>query len=127
MQDLLPPAGARGPHATTFTPAAPAQACDPPARRSLVATALFTLVALGGCATAFAPAAPTLDARLGSATRQAMAQQVLRPQAGAAATDAAAPFDGVAAVHTLARHREGFKTPPTTFNVLGIGAGAGQP
>lgn len=124
MQDLLPPAGARGPQATTFTPA---PACDPTSRRSLVATALFTLVALGGCATAFAPAAPTLDARLGSATRQAMAQQVLRPQAGAAATDAAAPFDGVAAVHILARHREGFKTPPTTFNVLGIGAGAGQP
>jgi len=43
---------------------------------------------------------------------QALAQQVLH---------------GVAAVHTLARHREGFKAPPSSFSVLGIGSGAGQP
>jgi hypothetical protein len=63
---------------------------------------------------------------MGSATRQAMAQQVLRPQAGAVAGDATPPFDGAAAVHTLARHREGFKAPPASFNVLGIGSGSGS-
>jgi hypothetical protein len=51
---------------------------------------------------------------------------VLRPQAGAVAGDATPPFDGAAAVHTLARHRESFKTPPSTFNVLGIGSGSGS-
>lgn len=94
--------------------------------RPAAALALVALAALTGCATAFAPAAPELDARLGSTTRQALAQQVLRPQAGAGPTDAAAPFDGVAAVHTLARHREGFKTPPSSFSVLGIGSGSGS-
>jgi hypothetical protein len=98
-------------------------ACSQPA----AALALVALAALTGCATALAPAAPELDARLGTATRQALAQQVLRPQAGTGAPDATAPFDGAAAVHTLARHREGFKAPPSSFSVLGIGSGTGQP
>ena len=99
---------------------------QPPCGRPAAALALTALATLTGCATAFAPAAPDLDARLGSATRQALAQQVLRPQAGAASTDATAPFDGVAAVHTLTRHREGFKAPPSSFSVLGIGSGSGS-
>lgn len=113
MPHLAPPAPTRGPRPFRSRPAA--------------VLALTALAALTGCATAFAPAAPELDARLGSATRQALAQQVLRPQAGTGSPDATAPFDGVAAVHTLARHREGFKTPPSSFSVLGIGSGAGQP
>lgn len=96
-------------------------------KAAAAALALAALAGLGGCATAFAPAAPELDARLGDATRQALAQQVLRPAAGDTAADRPTHFDGVAAVQLLARHREGFKAPPTTFSVLGIGSGAGQP
>ena len=114
MQDLPSPAGSRTPRSA------------PSARAS--ATAVAALAALlTGCATPFSSSAPELDARLGSATRQALAQQVLRPQAGTSAADVPAPFDGVAAVHTVARHREGFKTPPSSFSVLGIGSGTGQP
>jgi hypothetical protein len=114
MQDHPSPASARTPRSA------------PGARAS--ATAVAALAALlAGCATPLSPSAPELDARLGSATRQALAQQVLRPQAGMSADDVTAPFDGVAAVHTVARHREGFKTPPSTFGVLGIGSGTGQP
>ena len=149
MQDFLPLAGTLGPKPSHGGPdkasaqsflsclrslsapralRAPRVQAARVTRVGLVSVACLASVAsLGGCATAFAPAAPELDARLGTATRQALAQQVLRPQAGAAASDATAPFDGVAAVHTLTRHREGFKAPPASFNVLGIGSGSGQP
>lgn len=90
-------------------------------------TALVTLATLTGCA--LPSAAPKLDAELGQATRQALAQQVLRPDAGrepASASANASGFDGVSAVNALARHREGFKAPPSSFSVLGIGA-SGNP
>ena len=96
-------------------------------KAAVAAPALAALASLTGCATAFGPAAPGLDARMGDATRQALAQQVLRPRAGDTPDAPAATFDGVAAVQLLTRHREGFKTPPTTFSVLGIGSGTGQP
>lgn len=99
-----------------------------PSRRSLaICTALATLATLTGCA--LPSAAPRLDAELGQATRQALARQVLRPEAGrepAAASAAATSFDGVSAVNALTRHREGFKAPPSSFSVLGIGA-SGNP
>lgn len=105
----------------------PGRASGSAAALALLALAgLAGLGGLGGCATALPAAAPALDARLGEATRQALAQQVLRPQAGTEPA-AAAGFDGVAAVHVLARHREGFKAPPSTFGLLGIGSASGQP
>ncbi len=90
-------------------------------------TSLVTLATLTGCA--LPSAAPKLDAELGLATRQALAQQVLRPEAGrepAPASATVSSFDGVSAVNALTRHREGFKAPPSSFGVLGIGA-SGNP
>lgn len=95
-------------------------------RAAAAALALHALAGLGGCATPFGAAAPELDARLGEATRQALARQVLRPAPGDTAADRPATFDGVAAVHVVARHREGFKAPVPTFGVLGIGTGTGS-
>lgn len=88
---------------------------------------LASLATLTGCA--LPSAAPKLDAELGLATRQALAQQVLRPEAGrepATSSAAVTSFDGVSAVNALTRHREGFKAPPSSFSVLGIGA-SGNP
>jgi hypothetical protein len=109
-------------------PHSPGQPHCTPSRRSLAAcTALAALATIGGCA--LPSAAPKLDAELGLATRQALAQQVLRPEAGREPSTASAPstsFDGVSAVNALTRHREGFKAPPSSFSVLGIGA-SGNP
>lgn len=112
--------------------------CDTRGTR-LVRTAVtgaLAWAALSGCASpGIAPGDTPAGLRLGppraepthgTATRQALAQQVLRPQASS--EPAAAPtFDGVSAVHALTRQREAFKSPPASFGVLGIGSGAGQP
>jgi len=87
--------------------------------------ALAAVATLGGCASP--TAAPSTDERLGQAVRQTLAQQVLRPEAGRAADAATPPFDGVSAVHTIVRHREGFKSPPAAYPVLGITGASTQP
>lgn len=63
---------------------------------------------------------PELDARFGDAVRSAREAQVMNP--AAAASKAAAPgLDGRAAVNTIDRYQESFKSPPPTFEILNIG------
>ncbi|HLS57088.1 MAG TPA: hypothetical protein VK052_13510 [Zeimonas sp.] len=60
-----------------------------------------------------------VDARFGDAVRQARAQQTLNPDARS--TDPVSGIDGVAAQNAIDLYQKGFKEPPRTFNILGIG------
>lgn len=81
----------------------------------VAAAALSALVA--GCA---APVTPKLDAGFGEAVRAARDKQTLDP-AAASRQDAATGIDAKAAVHAQDRYHDSFKSPPRTFEVLGIG------
>lgn len=78
-------------------------------------------LALSGCALLPAPA-PRVDGLFGTSVRHAVSAQTARPDAGQRAAEPA-QFDAQAAVAALAKHRESFKTPPPTFNVIGITSG----
>lgn len=80
-------------------------------------TAVLAASLLAACAT---PTTPALDARFGDAVRAARERQTVDPAAGARA-DPVSGIDGKAAVHAQDRYHESFKTPPRTFEVLGIG------
>jgi len=84
----------------------------------VVAIAAFVVA---GCA---APASPDnrrseVDLRFGDAVRQARALQTLNPDARSA--DPVSGIDGVAAQNAIERYQKGFKEPPPSFNILGIG------
>jgi len=66
-----------------------------------------------------------LDTRFGEAVRQARAQQTLNP--GVRNTDPVAGIDGVAAQNAILLYEKGFKEPPRTFNILGIGGSSVAP
>lgn len=85
---------------------------------------------VAGCATptsaSSGPNGPgAVDARFGEAVRQARAQQALNPDARN--TDPVAGIDGVAAQNAILLYEKGFKEPPRTFNILGIGGSSVAP
>lgn len=73
--------------------------------------------ALAGCATS---TTPDLDARFGQALTDVRAAQTLNP-AGMPVDAQALGIGGKPAVHAQERYQDSFKTPPRTFEVLGIG------
>ena len=87
---------------------------------------LLVAAALVGCAgieVGVMPAAsPTRDA-FGDAVRQARARQIIDPDAARRAP-AHAGLDGPAAVSAWRRYQESFQSPPPSFEILGVGAGA---
>jgi type IV pilus biogenesis protein CpaD/CtpE len=74
---------------------------------------------LSGCT--LAPLAQ-VDANFGQSVRSAAAAQTLNPNASAK-PGAPNGVDGQAAVNALKRYRDGFKEPPPTFGIIGIGGG----
>jgi len=96
-------------------------------RNSAAAAAVsFAALLLAGCAGLPPVETREIDARFGDAVRQARAQQTLNPEAGRS-TDPVSGIDGVAAQHTIEQYQKGFKEPPPTFNILGIGGSAVSP
>jgi len=95
--------------------------------RAAVATAVsLAAVLLAGCAGLPPVETREFDARFGDAVRQARAQQTLNPDAGRSA-DPVSGIDGVAAQNTIEQYQKGFREPPPTFNILGIGGTAVSP
>ncbi|GMV03683.1 MAG: hypothetical protein KJZ98_03005 [Burkholderiaceae bacterium] len=95
--------------------------------RAAVAVAVSLAVALlAGCAGLPPVETRRLDAHFGDAVRQARAQQTLNPEASRN-TDPVAGIDGVAAQNTIEQYQKGFKEPPPTFNILGIGGTSVSP
>lgn len=78
-------------------------------------------LAASGCANLQGDA-PNFDSKFGATFKQAMAQQVMHPNAGQTAKTTAT-FDGKAAVALMNEYRDSFKAPPPSFAVLGIGGG----
>lgn len=72
-----------------------------------------------GCAST---TTPELDARFGDAVRASRERQILNPGASAN-KDPVLGIDAKAAVSAQERYQESFKSPPKTFEVLGIGGG----
>ncbi len=97
-------------------------------RHSAAAAAAVSLAAvlLAGCAGLPPVETRTLDMQFGDAVRQARAQQTLHPAAGRS-TDPVSGIDGVAAQNTIEQYQKGFKEPPPTFNILGIGGNTVSP
>lgn len=88
--------------------------------KSISALAILPLglaLQLCGCANS---ATPQLDARFGDAVRAARSAQVLNPEVPAS-TDPVLGLDGKSAVNALDRYQDSFKSPPKTFEILGIG------
>ena len=81
--------------------------------------AVAIAAALSGCA---ATQAPQTDSRFGQSVRSAIAGQTLNPNAGAKPGGATAT-DAQAGVNAVKRYRDGFKEPPPSFTILGIGGG----
>ena len=77
--------------------------------------------ALGGCAWMPAPA-QQVDGLFGTSVRHAVAAQTANPDAGKKPRPPDT-YDAQAAVAALARHRASFKTPPPTFNIIGVTSG----
>ena len=81
-------------------------------------------VSLGGCAGW--SASPAGDQAFGASVRQAVALQTINPNAGREAS-AVTAVDSQALRNALARQRDSFKSPPQTFNVIGVtSSSAGQ-
>lgn len=96
-------------------------------RRTGAALAVsLTTVLVAGCAGLPPVETRELDARFGDAVRQARAQQTLNPEASRN-TDPVAGIDGVAAQNTIEQYQKGFREPPPTFNILGIGGTSVSP
>lgn len=76
--------------------------------------ALAASLTLAGCAST----TPNLDARFGDAVRQARVAQTLHPEASNN-PDPVSGLDGRAARSAMERYHESFKTPPSTFDVIG--------
>lgn len=74
------------------------------------------IAALTGCATS---TTPQLDTRFGESVTAVRNKQTLNP--GTPAGDTAQGIGGKPAVHAQERYQDSFKTPPRTFEVLGIG------
>lgn len=91
-------------------------------RRCSGATALALACSLGGCALLPSPA-PQVDSLFGSSVRHAVRAQSANPDAGKRPAEPA-QFDAQSAVSALAKHRDSFKTPPPTFNVIGLTSGS---
>lgn len=84
----------------------------------LRAAPILLLTALAaGCSTV---TTPELDAGHGDAVRAIKATQTLDPKAPTGSSPVIG-IDGKAAVNAQERYQESFKTPPATFNVMGIG------
>lgn len=84
---------------------------------------LFLLpVVLGACTLVLgcASATPEVDAKFGDAVRAARERQTLVPTASLN-KDPVLGIDGKAAVNAQDRYQESFKSPPQTFEILGIG------
>ena len=83
--------------------------------------ATFLLLSLAttllGCAVS---TTPNYDLKFGDAVRQARAQMILNPNAGANA-DTAVGMDGIAAREATVHYQGTFKTPPPVVNVINIG------
>jgi hypothetical protein len=81
-----------------------------------LAMAAVAMAALAGCATS---TTPQLDAKFGESVTAVRDKQTLNP--GAPSGDPAQGIGGKPAVHAQERYQDSFKTPPRTFEVLGIG------
>jgi hypothetical protein len=75
-----------------------------------------------GCATSTTPA---LDVSHGGALRFTKEAQTLNPTAPTG-NNQVLGIDGKAAVNTLERYQDSFKTPPKTFEVINGGSQSGQ-
>lgn len=89
--------------------------------RATLAAASLAALLLGGCASS---TTPNLDARFGEAATAVRAQQTLNP-AAPSGQDNALGLGGKPAVHAQERYHDSFKTPPRTFEILGIGGSLG--
>ena len=69
-----------------------------------------------GCATS----TPELDAKFGDAVRASRERQTLNSTASVS-KDPVLGIDGKAAVNAQDRYQDSFKSPPKTFEILGIG------
>lgn len=78
------------------------------------------VVALAAQVTGCASTTPELDSKFGDAVRSARERQTLNPQASAN-QDPVLGVDGKAAVNAQDRYQDSFKSPPKTFEILGIG------
>lgn len=74
------------------------------------------VVVLTGCTST----TPQLDAKFGETVRAVREQQTVNP-AGTPVTNQDLGIGGKAAVNAQERYQDSFKTPPRTFEVLGIG------
>lgn len=92
---------------------------SPPRVAALACTALGLL--LGACSSVQMPTVtPQLDSTFGEAVRQARAVQTVDPDAGRKAGPVTG-IDGEAARAAMDEYQKGFKEPPRTFNILGVG------
>ncbi len=90
--------------------------------RTPVVPLSLAVALLSGCMAT----SPNLDQAFGQSVRHAVALQTLNPTAG---RDSALPAlaDAQAARNTLSKQRDSYKTPPPTFQVIGVTASsAGQ-
>lgn len=88
---------------------------------SLAATLVIGMsLQLAGCAST----TPELDSRFGEAVRGTRDAQALKP-AAPVSKDPVLGVDGKAAVQAQERYEESFKSPPKTFEVIGIGGTLG--
>ena len=81
-------------------------------------TAISSMALLSACVST----TPYLDATFGEATREALRQQIINPQAGNK-TDPVAGIDGRAARDAMDNYHKSFATPGKSRD-LGIGDGA---
>lgn len=86
----------------------------------LAALVLGVAAQLTGCSST----TPELDAKFGDAMRAVREGQTLDP-AASANEDPVLGVDGKAAVSAQDRYQESFKSPPKTFEILGIGGSLG--
>lgn len=79
---------------------------------------LGLIVLLSGCTST----TPVVDSHFGEAVRAARAAQTLNPQASANRNPVMG-LDGKSGATAVERYQDSFKTPPKTFEVIGIGGG----
>lgn len=83
---------------------------------SLLPVFLGACTLVVGCAST----TPELDAKFGDAVRASRERQALTPTASVS-KDPVLGIDGKAAVNAQERYQDSFKSPPKTFEILGIG------